>query len=96
MSDLLGVGDEDGPVPGVAPRLPALGQEGPGDAQGVRDSSVGLQTLPRLHWVESAQAYGHGGPGAGQTGQDQAGEQTSLGRHLVVRVVLSVLGLSLN
>ena len=50
ISDLLGVGDEDGAVPGVAPRLPALREQGPGDPQGVRDSSVWLQALPRLHW----------------------------------------------
>ena len=50
LADLLGVGDEDGAVPDVAPRLPALRQEGPGDPQGVRDSSVRLQALTRLHW----------------------------------------------
>ena len=49
LADLLGVGDEDGAVPGVAARLPALRQEGPGEAQRVRDSSVRVQALSGLH-----------------------------------------------
>ena len=46
---LLGVRDEDSAVPGVAARLPALRQEGPGDAQRVRDPSVRVQALSGLH-----------------------------------------------
>ena len=48
---LLGVRDEDGAVPGVTARLPALRQEGPGEPQRVRDPSVRVQALSGLHWT---------------------------------------------